>query len=158
MRALAPLILGFLALLGCGSSDVGIATGALASSLSPDPIVEATCPPADCGALAGQLQASASLTVRETAGVGVNLDSVSMTLQSKSGGTLIASGVWTGPALVQQAGGSARVAAMGSRNVSVSLHYDQSAGGHPATFSVTVSGTDDRGHAVSASASTQVTP
>ena len=57
----------------------------LAATLSPDPMVEAPCPPADCGTLTGQTEAAATLTVRETAGVGVTLSSVSMKLRPQSG-------------------------------------------------------------------------
>ena len=158
MRALDRLAVGLLTLLGCGSSDGGSATAALTATLSPDPIVEAPCPPSDCGTLTGQTQASASLTVRETSGVGVTLSSVSMTLRSRPAGTVIAAGAFQGAGLAQQAGGSARVDARGSRSVSVQIHYDEAAGGHPATLDVTALGTDDQGHAVSTSASAQVTP
>lgn len=158
MKTFGGLVFGILVLLGCGSSDGGSSTAALTATLSPDPIVEASCPPADCGTLTGQTEATATLTVRETAGVGVTLSSVSMDLRSQSGGNTIASGSFQGAGLVQQAGGSARIDPRGSRNVSVAVHYDDSAGGHPATLSVTVVGTDDLGHTTSTSASAQVHP
>jgi hypothetical protein len=106
-------------------------------------------PPADCGNLTGQTEASASLTLRENAGVGAVLDSVSMTLCSQATGAVIASGTFQGAGLVQQAGGSTRIEAHGSRTISIGVHYDQSLGGHPATLSVAAQATDDHGHGVS---------
>lgn len=158
MKTSGGLVLGILVLLGCGSSDGGSSTGALTATLSPDPIVEASCPPADCGTLTGQTEAAATLTVRETAGVGVTLSSVSMELRSQSGGNTIASGSFEGAGLVQQAGGAARIDPRGSRNVEVAVHYDDSAGGHPAMLGVTAVGTDDLGHTISTSASANVHP
>ena len=155
---LSSLAMGWLAL-GCGSGGSPDSTSAaLVGTLTPDPIVETPCPPADCGTLAGQLEASASLALRETAGVGALLDSVTMTLRSDATGAVIAAGAFQGPGLAQQAGGAARIDPRGSRVVAVAVHHDASLGGHPATLSVVAAGTDDRGHSVSASVHAAVSP
>jgi hypothetical protein len=138
---------------GGGSS----APAVLMLSLSPDPIQEAACPPSDCGSLAGQDQAKATLTVSESGGVAVDVSAVAMSLKANATGAVLASGQFDAAALDQLAGGH-RVPANGQRAIPVAVHYDAATGGDAATLTVTLTATDEHGHALSQVATAAVSP
>ena len=143
---------------GCGGSDGGSsASAAVLLSVSPSPIQEGPCPAAHCGTLANQDEVAGTLRVRETGGVGLGLTSIAMTLRATASGATIASGQLDATA-VSQLAGTARVDANGELGVPVAVHYDSAAGGQPATLTLVVSGSDDRGHSLSQTTTVAVTP
>jgi hypothetical protein len=140
---------------GCGSDSSGSA--ALSLSVSPNPIQEGPCPVAHCGPLPNQSEATGTLRVRETGGVGLGLTAVAMTLRADGSGAVVAAGQHDAAAITQLAG-TARVEANGELGVPLGVHYDVAAGGQPATLTLTVSGTDDRGHSLTGATTVPVTP
>jgi hypothetical protein len=146
-----------LLMLACGSSGSAGPAAVVALSASPNPIHEIACPPSDCGSLAGQDEATTTVTVTESAGVGVEVTRVSMVLALVSTGAVMASGTFDGNAIASLAG-SNRVAAHGQLAIPVGVHYDQSLAGRPSTLTVTATATDDHGHDVSATVAASVVP
>ena len=115
---------------------------------NPATITPAVCPPSSCGPLTGQLEAATSVTVREPAGVGGNISSVSMILRRSSDNVTLASGT------VSPTNG--RFAANGSVTIPLGVHYDQAQGASAGTLALTFTGTDDRGNPITATLSVPV--
>jgi hypothetical protein len=131
---------------GCGGSDGSSSrSAAISLSVSPSPIIEGPCPPAHCGPLVNQDEASGTLRVTETGGVGLGLTSVTMTLMADASGTVVAAGQLDAAAITQLAS-KTRVEANGQLSIPVAVHHDVAAGGQPSTLTLTVTGTDDSGH------------
>jgi hypothetical protein len=117
-------------------------------SMTPDPVVED--PACLCGGLPNRVSAIGRLTVRETAGVGVRIDSLRATLRNSATGATTFTSDFTQADVAGHAGGVNRVAASGSLNViDVGGHYDRGLSG-AGILTIEVRGTDDRGNAVTA--------
>ena len=147
-------LLSFLA--GCGG-DSASGSAALSLSVSPSPLPEGPCPPSSCGTQPDQDEVSGTLHATETGGVGLGLTAVAMSLRADASGAVMAAGQLAAAAISQLAG-TARVAARGQLSVPVAVHYDTAVGGQPATLTLTVTGVDDLGHALTQTTTVPVTP
>lgn len=132
---------------GSGSSPAGPRpTAVLTVSASPSPIAGDLCG-SHCGTLPGEREALTALTIRETAGVGVNLTGGSQELRDNGTGAVIAMSTFVPSDFVRDAG-TARVAASGQLVYHAGAHYPAAHAGAAATFTFVIQGTDDNGHAV----------
>jgi hypothetical protein len=119
----------------------------LTIAASPSPIVGDLCG-SHCGNLPGEREALTTLTLRETAGVGVNLTGGSQELRDTGTGTVIATSTFVPSDFVRDAGTS-RVAPSGQLVYHAGVHYPAAHAGVAAAFTFVIQGTDDNGHAVS---------
>ena len=101
-------------------------TAVLVLSASPSPVVGDLCG-SHCGDLAGEREALTSLTIRETAGVAVNVTGGTQELRNNATGAVIAMSMLTPSDFVRDPG-MARIAA---------------------SFTFVIQAVDDNGHAVS---------
>jgi hypothetical protein len=136
----------------CGGEGGGLPTtprptAVLTVVASPNPVVGGLCG-AHCGNLPGEREALTDLTIRETAGVGVNLTGGSQELRNTSTGAVIAMMTLVASDFVRDTGTS-RVAASGQLVYHAAVHYPAAHAGVPAAFTFVIQGTDDNGHAVS---------
>jgi VCBS repeat-containing protein len=118
----------------------------LTVSASPSPIAGDLCG-SHCGTLPGEREALTALTIREAAGVGVNLTGGSQELRDNGTGAVIAMSTFVPSDFVRDAG-TARVAASGQLVYHAGAHYPAAHAGAAATFTFVIQGTDDNGHAV----------
>ena len=132
-------------------------SAALTAALSPSPIHEGPCPASHCGALTGQDEAAGILTLGETAGVGVLITSVAMTLKVDGGGATLATGTLD-DAAITAAAGSTPLPAKGQLAVPIGVHYDQSLGGQHSTLTVIVNALDENAHPLTKTATVAVGP
>ena len=122
-------------------------TAVLTVSANPSPVVGDLCG-SHCGDLAGEREALTDLTLRETAGVGVNLTGGSQELRNNATGAVIAMSTFAPSDFVRDTG-TTRVAASGQLVYHAAVHYPAAYAGVAATFTFVIQGTDDNGHAVS---------
>ena len=138
---------------GCGGGSPGSPTAAaIVATLAPD-----TVPPRPCGqcpSLPGELEVAATLTLRETVGLGATVDTVAVTLRSDGGETVV-QGQFDAAA-VSQLAGTNRLAASGTLRIPVSAHFAPAPSRLPGTFTVTITARDDRGNRLTASAMARV--
>jgi hypothetical protein len=122
--------------------------------MTPDPIVEdATCL---CGGLPNRTAAIGRLSIRETAGIGVRVDSLRASARQAASGAMTFQSDFTAADVAGHASGQNRVPATGTLEViDVGGHYDRSLSG-AATMTIDVRGTDDRGNAVTATVSVAI--
>jgi hypothetical protein len=133
--------------------DAGPASFAV--TVAPNPIQEEPC--GGCGPVTGQLWAVGMMTVTESAGVAGSVDAIGMRLTGASS-QVIAEGSFDAAA-VRALAGSNRVPAHGTLAIPhVGPHYDEAAGGNPATLRFTVDLVDDGGHAAQKIVDVPVTP
>lgn len=139
----------------CGGGTPGSATQSASVSLSftPDPVRAAPCPPSSCGPLLGEMEATGTLTLRESAGVAATVQRVDMEMRF-AGGTLARGDYDT--AGVAHFAGSARVAAGATLAVPLGMHFTPAPGLLPATWVLAVTLQDDRGHRLAPSVSVSV--
>jgi hypothetical protein len=123
--------------------------------MTPNPIAEdATCL---CGGLPNRVSVIGRLTVRETAGVAVRVDSLRVTLRNSVTGTATFTNDFTQADVAGHANGINRVSASGSLDViDVGGHYDRGLSG-AGTLTIEMRGTDDRGNPVTAQVTVAVT-
>jgi hypothetical protein len=152
-RAVTVAVL--LGLAGCsgGGGTTSPTTAVLAATHAPNPIRATACPPASCGPLLGELEAAASLNVRETAGVGVMVETVALTFRMADG--RVRQGEMDAAA-VARAAGSSRVAAGGSLTIPVAMHFTPGTGVLPGVLTVAANFTDERGNRVGTTADAAV--
>jgi hypothetical protein len=136
----------------CGGEGGGSPTGPRPTAVltvvaSPNPVVGGLCG-AHCGNLPGEREALTDLTIRETAGVGVNLTGGSQELRNTATGAVIAMMAFQPSDFVRDIGTS-RVAPSGQLVYHAAVHYPAAHAGVAATFTFVIQGTDDNGHAVS---------
>ena len=133
--------------IGCGSSTNGpLSTAVLTLAASPNPVVGDLCG-SHCGNLEGEREALSDLTIRETAGVGVNLTGGSQELRNNATGVVIASSMFT-PADFVRDTGTTRIPASGALVYHAAVHYPAIHRAVAATFTFTIQAIDDNGHAV----------
>lgn len=130
----------------------------IALSASPSSVIAAPCPPSSCGSLTGQMEATASLSLRETAGVGARIDQIAISLASDSG-PIIASGAFDASGVATLAGGSNRVNANSALTVPrIGGHFPAaSSAALPGTLTYTAHLTDDHNNVITLTASVRVT-
>ena len=139
---------------GGGPTAPGPTAAAVAVQASPASWMAGPCPPAHCGSLMGELEATGALTVSESAGVGGDVTTIEIELRD-AGGTLLGTPSYDAVAVAQLAG-TTRVAALGSLTIpSLGVHFPPA--GRPASLRLTVRVRDDRGNQVSASVTVAVT-
>jgi hypothetical protein len=138
-----------LVLAGCGGSSTNGPgpTAALTVTASPNPVVGGLCG-SHCGNLEGEREALTDLTIRETAGVGVNLTGGSQELRNNATGAMIAASMYVASDFVRDVG-TTRIPASGQLVYHAGVHYPAPHAGVAATFTFTIQGMDDNGHAVS---------
>ncbi len=150
---LAAIVTAAVAVGACGGSSTTpsntSATAVLQLTATPTTVVYAVCPPSHCGSLAGQLEVEATVTVRETAGVGATIARMPFSLRRRSDNQAIAMSD------VAAVGGT-RVSASGSVAIPIAMHFDATAAESNMKVVVAVEGTDANGHTVTASMEIEV--
>jgi hypothetical protein len=130
---------GLLAVASCGSPTAPSAA-ALTVTVSPNPIVATAVPGS------AQLLAAFSLTIKESAGLGANVDFVNVTLADPSNGAQL-NAVNLGASNIIARVGTNRVAGKGTLNIeNIGAAYTPSPGARQATMTITVQTQDDAGH------------
>ncbi len=134
----------------CGSSTSTAPSGTTPATLildaAPNPATSDVC--SGCGSGSTDREVQTALTIRETAGVGVGIDAIDMTLRDQATNGVIASGTFDAAAVTQLAGTS-RIPARGTLIVRCSVHYPAAQAGAAASFMLTVRATDERGNRLS---------
>lgn len=138
------------------SAPGSAAAAVVVLTIAPNPIGEdASCL---CGGLPNRVAVIGRVTVRETAGVGVRVDSLRATLRNSATAATTFTNDFTAADIAGHASGVNRVAASGSLEViDVGGHYDRGLSG-AGTMTIELRGTDDRGNAVTAQLAVAVTP
>ena len=147
-----------IALVACGgggsSPTAPPPTAVMTVAAEPNPAVGGPCQ--NCGSVPNQREVVTRLTVREIAGVGVNLAVIDLRLQLDSGEVLVNAG-FDASGIVFFAG-TARLAANGQLVLpNIGVHYPENRDGLAGSLTYGVRGTDDSGHPVSVSVSVRVT-
>ena len=133
---------------GCGGGPPAPTTTAVIQmTVNPATLTPAVCPPSHCGPLEGQLEVTATLTIRETAGVAGVVNRVGMVLRRQSDNASIAQ-------TEELQGG--RFARRGSITVPIAMHYDRSAGEANMKVVLTIEARDDNGHTIGSTMEVQV--
>ena len=150
--------LALLALFGCGgggsSPSAPPPTAVMTVAAEPNPALGGPCQ--NCGSVPNQREVVTRLTVREIAGVGVNLVAIDLRLQLDSGEVLVNAGFDAGGIVFFA--GTARLAANGQLVLpNIGVHYPENRAGLAGSLTYGVRGTDDNGHPVSVSVSVRVT-
>jgi hypothetical protein len=150
--------LALLALFGCGgggsSPTAPLPSAALTLAANPTSATGEPC--TVCGPLVGEKRVTTDLTARESAGVGVVATELAMQLRLDSGELLVDAG-YNGSGLTQLAG-TTRIAAGGQLLLpDAGPHYPGARAGETGNLTYTLRGTDDNGHAVSATVVVRVT-
>jgi hypothetical protein len=128
---------------GGPTEPAGPASATITIAATPPSWAAVPCPPSSCGSVTGELEAAGTVAIRETAGLGGNVDSIAVQGRD-AGGTVLIQGAFDA-AGVRQLAGTNRVAASGSLAVpGVGMHFSPDR--RPATIVVTVQLTDDRGN------------
>jgi hypothetical protein len=125
---------------GCGGVPPGpTATAVIQMTVNPPTLTPAVCPPSHCGPLEGQLEVTATLTIRETAGVAGAVNRVGMVLRRQSDNASVAQ---------TEQSPVGRLAGLGSITVPIAMHYDRSAGEANMKVVLTIEARDDNGHTI----------
>jgi hypothetical protein len=133
----------------CGSSGGGgtptqpTARAVLQVTASPTPAPLAACSPDHCPSGPPQYEVLATLSVRETGGVGGRLTNVALTWRRNSDNVVVLTTTLS-PASLQVA-----FAANGTVTTELAFHHDQADLTAPSTVTMVLNATDDRGAAVS---------
>jgi len=152
---LLALALAFAACGGGGSSPTAPQPTAVLT-LTANPTSATGEPCTVCGPLVGEKRVTTDLTAGESAGVGVVASELGMQLRLDSGELLVDAG-YTGAGLTQLAG-TTRIAPGGQLLLpDAGPHYPGARAGETGNLTYTLRGTDDNGHAVSATVVVRVT-
>lgn len=124
-------------------------------SIAPSPVTASVCNPKCAGTNGAQFDFAVSMTivVRETAGLGGNIDSIDL-FSARNGA--VYSTLNLNPSQIAQFAGTNHVAASGSLSVPLSLLYSTPDGGKERTTAVFVRFTDDKGNAFTQSVTVNV--
>lgn len=136
---LFTLVVAATVVIGCDTPTGPRPTANLQAAAAPSPITPVVCPVSNCGSLANQLEATAVVTVRETAGVGGTIESTTLVLRRSSDNATI---VTAAPNV------GTRFGANGSVDVPIAVHWDRDQMTTPATLTVTINARDDNQHSV----------
>jgi hypothetical protein len=132
---------------GASSPAAPSRSAVLTLEASPNPVVGGLCG-SHCGDLAGEREALTSLTIRETAGVGVNLTGGSQELKNAATSAVVAASSFA-PADFVRDSGTTRIAPGGQLVFHTGVHYPAAHAGAALSFSFTILARDDDGHDVS---------
>lgn len=132
------VVVGIIGIVGCGTTTGPQPAAQIQLTSNSATIFPVVCQ--NCGSVADQIEALATLTLRESNGVAGTVESVTMTLRRNSDNAILANA--TQPRGV-------RFAANGSVELEVGVHYDRSQGA-PATLNITVNARDDNSHQITA--------
>lgn len=136
---LLTLVVAATVAIGCDTPTGPRPTANLQATAAPSPITPVVCPVSNCGSLANQLEATAVVTVRETAGVGGTIESTTLVLRRNSDNATI---VTATPNV------GTRFGANGSVEVPIAVHWDRDQMTTSATLTVTINARDDNQHSV----------
>jgi hypothetical protein len=131
---------------GCGGGGPpGPSAATVSVTATPATWAAAACPPSHCGPLQGELEVIGTLTLRESAGVGANVESIGVEARSMAGAPLFR--LTFDAATVARDAGTSRNLGRGMLAVPISLHFPPSS--RPSTIAFTVTYLDDGGHRTS---------
>jgi len=141
---------------GGGSSSPTAPRPSAVLTLTANPTSATGEPCTVCGSLVGEKRVVTDLTARESAGVGVVATELAMQLRLDSGELLVDAG-YNGSGLTQLAG-TTRISGAGQLLLpDAGPHYPGARAGETGNLTYTLRGTDDNGHAVSATVVVRVT-